>query len=211
VSFKHAAAALAALGVTTLASSATIRALDVTRKSGLYSLEAETYIDAAPEAIFDVLLDYDRFGRISSVYKEYGFLDPAPDGTPIVYTRMEGCLVHFFCKSMRRVERLEAREPRYIRTTTLPEQSDFKYSMSEWTLTPEAMGTRMTYHLEMEPNFWVPPIVGPWLLKRTLWRGGSHAINRIERLARELELEGRTKTIERAGHGTRAVGLEDGG
>jgi hypothetical protein len=35
----------------------------------------------------------------------------------------------------------------------------------------------------MEPDFWVPPVVGPWFLKRTLMRGGTRAINRIERIA----------------------------
>jgi hypothetical protein len=180
---------LAALGAgaTSLAWSATLRTLDVSRDSGLYSLEAETFIDAGPDAIFEVLLDYERFGRISSVYKEYGYLEPAPDGTPIVYTRMEGCLWKF-CKSMRRVEKLHY-GPDYIRTVTLPEQSDFKYSTSEWTIEPEADGTRMTYRLEMVPDFWVPPVIGPYLLKRTLARGGVRAINRIERLARQAELD----------------------
>ena len=35
----------------------------------------------APEAIVDVLLDYEQFGRISSVYKDYGYLEPLADGT----------------------------------------------------------------------------------------------------------------------------------
>ncbi len=173
---------LVAAGLTVAVRGATIRSIDVDRDSGRYSLHAETYLAAEPDDIFEVLLDYDRFNRISSVYKEYGYLDPAPDGTPIVFTRMEGCLL-FYCVSMRRVERLEASRPGYIRTVTLPEQSDFKYSMSEWMLEPEGDGTKMTYRLVMEPDFWVPPVIGPWYLKRTLQRGGTAAINRIERLA----------------------------
>jgi hypothetical protein len=68
----------------------------------------------------------------------------------------------------------------------MPEQSDFKRSSSEWVLEPEAGGTRMTYSLTMEPDFWVPPVIGPWYLKRTLQRGGGNAINRIERLAQAV-------------------------
>ena len=45
----------------------------------------------------------------------------------------------------------------------------------------------MTYKLEMEPDFFVPPVVGPWYLKRTLSQGGLRAVARIERLARELD------------------------
>jgi hypothetical protein len=181
--FGLGAAALGLCALESIAYAAQIRTLDIDRESGRYSLYADTFLQAPPGEIFDVLLDYDRFNRISSVYKEFGYLDPAPDGTPIVFTRMEGCLLKIYCLSMRRVERLEADKPGHIRTVTLPEQSDFRYSVSEWTLEPEGAGTRVIYELEMEPDFWVPPIIGPWYLKRILRRGGTVAITRIERLA----------------------------
>jgi hypothetical protein len=183
------ALALGVLLVAVSASTATIETIDVDHKGRTYSLHAETLLDASPEAITAVLLDYERFGRISSVYKEYGYLDPLPDGTPVVFTRMEGCLL-FYCKSMTRVERLEAASPGHIRTVTLPDRSDFKRSISEWVLKREAAGTRMIYTLEMEPDFFVPPLIGPPILKRTLRRGGGDAIDRIERLAQDVQESG---------------------
>lgn len=175
--------------------SAAIRSLDVTLESGRYHLVADTHLDAPPAAIYDVLLDYDDdgYGRISDIYKESGYLAPDDDGTPIVYTLVEGCLL-FFCRSMRRVERLEAVQPSFIRTTTLPGRSDFKYSESEWKLEPEAGGTKVTYELEMEPNFWLPPFVGPVFLKRLLLHGGSKAVEHIEELARQLDEGGSAAT-----------------
>jgi len=118
------------------------------------------------------------------VYTDYGFMEPAADGAPIIHTTMEGCVL-FFCVTMRRVERMKTDAPGFIRTDTLPEQSDFKSSFSEWRLVPEGRGTKMTYRLTMEPDFWVPPLIGPWVLKQRLVRGGTGAINRIERLAKE--------------------------
>jgi hypothetical protein len=171
------------------ASTATLNSIDVDRKGDVYSLVAETFLDATPEAISRVLLDYERFGRISNVYKEYGYLDPLPDGTPVVFTRMEGCLLKVFCKSMTRVEKLEVASPDHIRTVTLPDRSDFKRSTSEWSLEPEADGTRMTYTLEMEPDFFVPPVVGPMLLKHTLKQDGGKVIDRIEDLAQAVEAD----------------------
>ena len=173
-----------ALGAGTI-SAASIRTIEVDHDDGVYSLVSNTFIDAPREAIFEVLTDYDRFGRISSTYKEYGFLEPDEDGVPIIFTRMEGCVL-FFCVSIRRVERMTVMEPSFIRTNALPEQSDFRLSTSEWTLEPEESGTSMTYRLVMEPDFWVPPLIGPWVLKQRLARGGRGAINRIERLAREV-------------------------
>jgi hypothetical protein len=57
--------------------------------------------------------------------------------------------------------------------------------MAEWTFAAEGGGTHLTYQMEMEPNFWLPPFVGPWFLKRTLLRGAPAAIEQIENLAQQ--------------------------
>jgi hypothetical protein len=166
------------------AAAATLRNVDVSRDHGRYHLVADTHLDAPPAAVYRVLLDFDhdRYSQISEIYKESSYLPPDSDGTPLVYTRVEGCLL-MFCRSMRRVERLEVVTPRFIRSKAVPDRSDFKFAMSEWTLEPEAGGTKVTYTMDMEPDFWLPPFVGPWFLKRTLLRGAPVAIDRIESLA----------------------------
>jgi hypothetical protein len=172
--------------------SATLRSVDVSRREDRYRVVADTLLDASPEAVYKVLLDFDgdRYQRISAIYKESSYLPPDNDGTPLVYTRVEGCLL-YYCRSMSRVERLEVVTPQFIRSRTVPERSDFKYALSEWTFAPEGEGTRVTYLMEMEPNFWLPPFVGPWFLKRTLLHGAPAAIEQIEQLARD---EQRTAT-----------------
>ena len=185
---RRAAVAVLSFAASSLLAAATIDSLDVMRKQGAYSLEADARLDATPESIYAVLTDYadNRFGRISSVYKESRFLDPAADGTPMVFTRMEGCLL-WHCMSLRRTERLETREPFFIRSVAIPEGSNFKSSMSEWVLERDGDGTKLKYRLEMEPDFFIPPLIGPWYLKRTLSQGGVRAVTRIERLARQLD------------------------
>lgn len=182
-------AILIGLSSVSSALSAELLNLDVALKDKRYHMRAETHLDALPAALYDVLIDYDEghFGRISEIYKESDYLAPDTDGTPLVYTRVEGCLL-FYCRSMRRVERLEVVKPRFIQTTTLPERSDFRYSVSQWILEPEGEGTRITYRLDMEPDFWLPPFVGPWYLKRTLKKGGVEVLERIEQLARDAEV-----------------------
>jgi len=176
---------LAGAALAGAAQPATVDTLEITKQHGRYELIAETYLDAPAARIHAVLLQYDDdlFSRISSVYKESRYLEPDSDGTPRIYTRMEGCIL-FFCKSMRRTERLESQPPYFIRTVVVPDQSDFDYSRSEWILEPLDQGTRMKYVLIMEPKFWVPPIIGPWFIKRAIETGGLRAVQRIERMAR---------------------------
>lgn len=166
--------------------SATLKDVDVSRQRDRYSIVADTHLDATPAAIHKVLLDFDgdRYQRISEIYKESGYLPPDTDGTPIVFTRVEGCLL-LFCRSMSRVERLELVTPQFIRSKVIPERSDFKYALAEWSLEAEGTGTRVVYKMEMEPNFWLPPFVGPWFLRRTLVQGAPAAIEQIEQLAQQ--------------------------
>jgi polyketide cyclase/dehydrase/lipid transport protein len=181
---------LVSIGACYLAASgaATLRNVDVSRNHDRFKVVADTHLAASPEAIYKVLLDFDgdRYQRISGIYKESSYLPPDSDGTPLVYTRVEGCLL-LYCKSMRRVERLEVVTPQFIRSRTVPERSDFKYTLSEWTFEVEGDGTRVTYLMEMEPNFYLPPFVGPWFLRRTLQKGVPAAIDQIELLARQEE------------------------
>jgi hypothetical protein len=181
--------ALCALAASALCAAATIDSLDVTKHRGSYSLQAEARLEATPESIYAVLTDFEdnRYSRISRAYKESRYLDePAADGTPLIYTRMEGCML-WHCMSLERTERLETNAPYWIKSTALPEGSNFKHSTSEWLLERDGDGTKMIYKLEMEPDFFVPPVIGPWYLKRTLLQGGLRAVTRIERLARELD------------------------
>jgi polyketide cyclase/dehydrase/lipid transport protein len=178
----HCGVLVTALLASTAVRAAEILRLDVERDGGCYRLFSITHIDAEPEAVFARLTDYDDFERVSSAYKESHYVASNTGGAPIVYTRIEGCVV-FFCRSVSRVERLETEAPRVIRATAVPERSDVAYSRSEWILEPEGGGTRVTYSLTIRPNFWIPPLLGPWMLRKGLLKDAELAANRVEDLA----------------------------
>lgn len=168
--------------------SATLDRVDISESGGRYQLVADSWLDAPSAAISAVLLNFDddAYTQISEIYKESDVLEPDADGTPLVYTRVQGCVM-LYCRSMSRVERLEVVTPTLIRSTVVPERSDFRYATAEWRLTPDGDGTRIHYRMAVEPDFWMPPFVGPTLLRRVLLRGGVEAVDRIEELAREQE------------------------
>ena len=91
------------------------------------------------------------------------------------------------CISFVRTERLETDAPRWMKSTALPELSDFKHAMSEFLLESDGDGTKLIYRTEIEPDFFVPPLIGPWFLKRTVSKGALSALSRIEGLARERD------------------------
>ncbi len=170
----------------TAINAAEIRALTVDKNGPRYTFTSITFVDAPVEPVFEILVDYDSFDRLSSVITESRFLDPDADGTPLVFTRTRGCLL-FYCKTLDRVERLESVPHSEILATALPEKSDVKYSRARWLLVSEGDGTLIDYVMEFEPDFWVPPLIGPWIIKKRLRSGGAKIINRIEAFARDLD------------------------
>ena len=66
-----------------------------------------------------------------------------------------------------------------------PEQSDFELSDERWTFHAEDGGTTVRYYLRMKPAFWVPPVIGPYMIQKKLGKKGDDALDRIEKIAQE--------------------------
>ncbi|MBT8143798.1 MAG: SRPBCC family protein [Gammaproteobacteria bacterium] len=164
------------------AGAADMRSVEVRRDKGHIKVVSETYIDAPPAEVFEILADYEGFHRISKVFDETRYLERKADGSGLVYSRASGCVL-FFCKTIERVERLEIEPGKRIVATALPEQSDVEYSVADWTFEAEGDGTRMMYRVDFKPDFWVPPVLGPLVLRSKLRRKGEEAAERIEALA----------------------------
>ena len=167
---------------------AELRAVEVDRDTDLnqYSLRSVTWFDASPEALYRVLSDYDLFHRFTSAIVESRNMDVDEQGRPGYYTRMEGCVL-MWCRSFIRIGHLTLDPNVRIVANADPEQSNFKKSRESWTLTKEGEGTLLVYEFEMVPDFWVPPVIGPFFIKRALESGGEKAVDRIEALAQGSE------------------------
>lgn len=167
---------------------ADLRDISVERVAERYNLSSTAYFAASPEDMFRVLSDYDLFSKFTSAFVETRNLAADAGGRPGFYTRMEGCVL-MFCKSFVRHGHLLLDPIREIIAIADPAFSDFKYCRERWELVPEGDGTVLLYTFEMEPGFWVPPVIGPYVVKRTLRAGGREAIDRIEALAQGREPE----------------------
>lgn len=162
---------------------AEIRALHMETENGGYRVHAETFLQAPPQVVFSMLLNYDQFHRLSAGITASRWLDETLDGLPLAYTRIDSC-VAFFCRKLEKVEKVTITSTNEIRTEVLPERSDFRYNRTRWRLEPEDGGTKILYDLEMEPDFWVPPLIGPWAIKRKARKSALNIAERLEYLHR---------------------------
>ena len=170
--------------LTASASAAELRFIEVDREKDRYTLRSVTWFDADQDAVYAVLSNYDLFHRFSSAIVESKNLDPDEQGRPEYFNRMEGCVL-FWCRSFIRVGHLNLEPIGRIDAVADPERSDFRFAKESWQLREEENGTLLIYEFEMSPDFWVPPVIGPYYIKRALRSGGEKAVGRIEALAIE--------------------------
>ena len=175
-------ASLALIPLWQATAAAELRDISVELVDDRYNMSSKAYFAAAPERLYRVLSDYDLFIQFTSAFVEAYNLPPDHRGRPGFYTRMKGCVL-MFCKSFERRGHLVLEPNEEIVAIVDPGSSDFKYARERWHLAPEGDGTVLTYSFEMEPDFWVPPVIGPYLIKRTLREDGRDALDRIEALA----------------------------
>ena len=170
------------------AHSAEMRSVDVEYEDGYYYLESEVWFDVGREAIFDVFLDWDLAEEYSSIIVEAKNVGPDEFGGMGYYIHNRGCIL-FFCKTALRNGSVTSEQYEFIRAIADPETSDFKLSEETWLFRTEDDGTIVRYELKMKPDFWIPPVVGPYFMKRKLRNEGGEAIDRIEQIAQQREAQ----------------------
>ena len=66
--------------------------------------------------------------------------------------------------------------------TIVPEFSNFRSGYANWALREEGGGTHLLFTTQLEPSFWVPPLIGPWLIRYKLREEALQSVDNLEQL-----------------------------
>ena len=161
---------------------AEIRSIELLHEDGRYSMESVAWFDAGVDATFEVFSSWSLSTEFSKAIVEARDLEPDDSGRPGYFIINRGCIL-FFCKSLTRQGYVDRLPSQVMHAIADPEFSDFRLFEESWEFTDVDGGTSVRYMLEMEPDFWVPPAIGPYMIKRKLKKDGGNALDRIEALA----------------------------
>jgi hypothetical protein len=173
------------------ASAAEMRSVDVGYEDSRYTMQSEVWFNAPLEAVYAVFSRWDLSTQFSSAIVKSRDLEPDEQGRPQFFVQNRGCLL-FFCKTFDRQGYVESQPFEVLHAIANPETSDFLVSRESWTFTPENGGTAVVYEMLMQPKFWVPPGIGPYLIKRKLRKDGGAAVDRVEAIAQRIAQESGT-------------------
>jgi len=160
-------------------------------------------VHAAPEYVHAALTDYPHVYRFTPTIVESEVL-PSPDKEAVrVRTRIEDCMA-CFCVDLVSVADIWERPSGDLRVVVVPELSTFRSGSAEWRIRPHPGGSHVVYEARMEPDIFVPPVVGPYFVKKTLLRETLTAFARLERMAM---VRARQAAPDAGGMRTSAIGM----
>lgn len=156
----------------------------VERLNGEYHVRLQFEVDASPERVREVLTNYDDLNAINPKIVASQVLERSAENVTRVRYEVKHC-IWFYCFDVVIVEDVTILEDGGIIANVIPDESDFKNGHTVWSLTTSPRGTLIRYESSMEPRFWVFPILGPVIIKRTLREEMAVSADRIQHLVEE--------------------------
>lgn len=167
--------------------------LQVTQNGARYRLHMQLRLDAEPARAYAVFADHRNLPRINPAVRSVQAL-PVPaslqnTSDARLRTELRVC-VSWFCRTLVQVQDMRhepAADGGTLSAQVLPELSDLRYGLALWRIwncAPQAPAC-LSFEAELDPKFWIPPFIGPWLMERKLRAEAIQTSQGIERLARE--------------------------
>lgn len=164
---------------------AQIEHLEITRADTRFGMALSARLEVPLADSYRVLGDFDELPRINDAIEEVRLLDGAPPGARRLYTRVRVC-VWLFCTHLDQVQDMwpiTDGDTRGYNAAVLPEQSNLRFGNARWRLRDCDGHTCLQFDAQLEPDFWVPPVIGPWAIERAMRREAITTAEGIERRA----------------------------
>lgn len=167
-----------------VAGAANIERLELVRDGGTYRLDATFVLAAQPATAWRVLTDYEGLPALNPSIKEIRVLGRDGPTRHRLYARIRLC-AYVFCRTLDHVQWMTQRREGLLEAEIDPADSDFEYGAARWELTPAVPGSRLDLAIAVRPRFWVPPVLGPWLIREALRAQAQRTADGVERRAAE--------------------------
>lgn len=167
------------------AGAAEFERIEVRHVGDIYFVNATAILAADSDSLRYVITDYRHMHWITGAVLKARVLETPEPGVSLIRVRSRACF-SVFCKTIEQTQLADARSAQRIVFTSLPELSDVKQAETVWTLSPLTKETtRIEWSTYIEPDFWIPPLIGDSLIESGLADEGRDMINGLEKLARE--------------------------
>lgn len=159
--------------------------IEIKEQSGVYQIKVVALIAAPAGYVRYVLTDYTHIYRLNPSIIESEVLKQYADGSVSVRTKIIGCAA-YFCEELDRVEKIRMLPSGDLYAEIIPELSQFKSGKTHWQIRPMGDYCEVTYLSDMEPDIYIPPVVGKFLIKKSIREGMHTSFTNLEKISSVL-------------------------
>lgn len=153
--------------------------LSVTEADGTYNIRIVSILDAHSDNVHSVITDYINSDRISPTIFEVDIL-PTESDDVVRVRNLSRHSVGPINVNIDWVGDIVDTGHGQIYVTTIPELSDFKSGFATWEILPQGEKTRLLYESNLKPDFFIPPVIGGYIMKCYIEKNTLATIKRIE-------------------------------
>lgn len=172
-----------ALTIPLVTTAADLISVETGQIDGTYTLRIDMQLHSPAGQVRAVLGDYNHLDRLNPTIIESRRISAPGDVGVRVFTRAAGCIL-FYCDELTRVEEVHEPQAGILVARIVPELSDFESGQAIWQIQPAEKGTRLIYQATMVPRFFIPPLLGGYLVEQKLKTDAIETFRRIECAAR---------------------------
>lgn len=162
------------------AQSAQVLNASVIQQQGRFIMHSETFVRAPVSKVRTLLTDYEHLPRVNRDLKKVEVLERLNGGVRMGVTS-DFCILTI-CLNFVWVQDVETLPDGDIAMAIVPNQGDFRQGSGRWRLLSDNGGTRLIFDVDLIPNFWIPPVFGPWVMKRKLADEAFETAQGLERM-----------------------------
>lgn len=155
---------------------------EVTEEDGVFRIKVSAIIESPPDYIRYILADSAHIYRLSPSIIESEVLPSSTADEKQVRTKLL-CCTSLFCREVERVDIVRMLKSGDFEAEIIPALSEFKSGKASWKITPMDDASHVVYEAYLEPDFFIPPVVGTHLVKQHLLEEFTTTFIRIERIA----------------------------
>ena len=148
---------------------------------GTYTYEYSRQINGSSEKIFIILTDYENYTKLNSNVQESRVIS-APGQQIRRLLKIRQC-IFFFCFNLQMVEKV-VQSKFFIESSIIRDESNFLSGLASWELVKiSGNQTLVRLRASQTPAFWIPPFIGPTLIKSVLFKELEETFTNLEILA----------------------------
>ena len=157
----------------------------ITRKGRVYRAQLTFDVTASVDQVASVLTDYEHPNWLTPDVTSREIVSRR-SGVTRVRTQIHSCVV-FFCKDLTLTQDVTV-VAGAIKADIVPEESDFLSGYLLWSITSDGRGgSYIQYESVIEPDFFIPPLIGGYFMRKRFQQQIFAAAENLEReAAREL-------------------------